>query len=137
MVRLKEYIITPIIHCQSRQSGSWQMYMYFKRLQYLRHPLKYMLFVLLYLMFPSVILSVQDNMLVILNCVCLSIFWFCKLLETSYHSRALDFDGDSMYYFLLYLCKFAWKSCIFIGMQEGDNLFDWKVGPQSVFVAHF
>ena len=50
------------------------MYMYFKRLQYLRHPLKYMIFVLLYLMFPSVILSVQDNMLVLLNCVCLSIF---------------------------------------------------------------
>ena len=37
--------------------------MYFKGLQYIHHPLKYMLFILLYSMFPSVILSVQNNLL--------------------------------------------------------------------------
>jgi hypothetical protein len=46
-----------------------------------------------------------------------------------------------MYYFLLYLCKFAWKSCIFIGMQEGDNLFvtlsSTYVPLLSLFFFHY
>ena len=52
--------------------------MYFKGLQYLCHPLKYMLFILLYWMFLSVMLSVQ--IICYPSDFFIIIFWFCELL---------------------------------------------------------